>query len=214
MKEIIQNALINSLSFEEYLKRHSEQAERLKKTGFDSEDIASKYSLLNFSRTKRVAKKVSICEALTQKIKENHKDQIWLLITEPWCGDAAHTVPLIHKISEANEHINLRLVYRDENPELMQHFLTNGSAAIPILIFIDKHTLEVYGHWGPRPAAAQQKVTDYKSLENKPPYENLMEDLQKWYNGDKGLSAQSEIIATYTQLVDENQLQKSTSSAK
>ena len=118
--------------------------------------------------------------------------ETWLVISEAWCGDAAQTVPIFYALSKLNENIDFRMVYRDEHPELMSHFLTDGGSAIPIVIFIDTESGKLKGHWGPRPEEAQQMVRDYKALEVKPPYQELAESMQKWYNKDKTVSTQLE----------------------
>ena len=66
------------------------------------------------------------------------KDNFTLLVlAEGWCGDAAQILPVINKIAEYSSLIDLKVVCRDENPELMDQFLTNGSKSIPKVIIID-----------------------------------------------------------------------------
>lgn len=61
-----------------------------------------------------------------------------IAITEDWCGDAMMNIPILLNISEA-ANIETRMVLRDQNLELMDQYLTNGTArSIPIFIFIDK----------------------------------------------------------------------------
>ena len=63
-----------------------------------------------------------------------------LIITESWCGDAAHVIPALNKMAELNPNIDVKLVLRDENLELMDMFLTKGGRAIPKVIMIDDET--------------------------------------------------------------------------
>jgi len=58
------------------------------------------------------------------KIKNYTKDVTWIVITVSWCGDAAHVVPVLNKIAQENEHINLKLVLRDNNDDLMKALKT------------------------------------------------------------------------------------------
>jgi len=52
--------------------------------------------------------------------------------------------------------------------------------------------------WGPRPEEAQKKVMEYKALpEPRPPYEALSVEIQKWYNVDKGVSTQAELLGLF-----------------
>jgi hypothetical protein len=115
------------------------------------------------------------------------------VITEAWCGDAAQTIPLMHAISVASKgKIDIKLVLRDENLELMDHFLTNGGRAIPVLICLDTDTLHQIGKWGPRPALAQQMVVEYKQHPEQS-LEAFKTLLHTWYAKDKTLSQQHEL---------------------
>ena len=67
----------------------------------------------------------------------------------------------------------------------MDQFLTNGGRAIPKLIMIDNEAKEVVGTFGPRPSEATQMVNDYKEEHGKVTPE-FKEDLQRWYNKNKG----------------------------
>ena len=90
--------------------------------------------------------------------------------------------------------IDFRIVLRDDNDELMNLFLTNGTKSIPILIIIDKQTNEVVNYFGPRPVGAKQLIIDYKAQHGIVD-ETAKIALQKWYLSDKGISTQKEIIA-------------------
>ncbi|GAA0382347.1 thioredoxin family protein [Bacillus horti] len=92
------------------------------------------------------------------------KQRKWrgIVLTADWCGDAALCVPIIQRMAEESE-IPLRYLIRDENLELMDQYLTNGtSRAIPIFIFIDEHGAETRV-WGPRSPEVQQLVTELRS---------------------------------------------------
>lgn len=92
---------------------------------------------------------------------------------------------------------------RDEQPALMDHFLTNGkSRSIPKTIMLKKHTLEVIGSWGPRPAKAQAMVDQLKAADT--PMEQLAEQLHRWYKQDKGNSTADEFIKAVHQALRAN----------
>ena len=78
----------------------------------------------------------------------------------------------------------------------MNLFLTNGGKAIPILIILDSESLEVLHVWGPRPKTATLMVEAYKK-EHGSLSPEFKEELQKWYNQDKGQS----ILADLTELL-------------
>jgi hypothetical protein len=116
------------------------------------------------------------------------------VLTESWCGDAAQILPVLNKMAlESNKKIELKLALRDENEELMNHFLTNESKAIPKLIILDKTTGNVVGNWGPRPQGAIDLIENYKEKFGVID-ETAKTELQLWYLHDKGLSTQNEII--------------------
>ena len=115
------------------------------------------------------------------------------MISEGWCGDAAQLLPIINKMAVESGKIDLRIVLRDENEELMNLFLTNKSKAIPILIVVDVATGNVLGNWGPRPKGAADLIIDYKK-EFGVVDETAKNNLQLWYLHDKGLTTQEELI--------------------
>ena len=96
-------------------------------------------------------------------------------------------------MAELSEKIDLKIVFRDENEDLMNLFLTNGTKSIPKLIILDKNTLEVLGNYGPRPIGAKQLILDYKAKHGIVD-ETAKTNLQLWYLHDKGLSTQKEIL--------------------
>ncbi|WP_353057452.1 thioredoxin family protein [Neobacillus niacini] len=80
-----------------------------------------------------------------------------IVLTEDWCGDAMLNNPVLLRVAEA-ANVEVRFVLRDQNLELMDQYLTNGtSRAIPIFIFIDQEGNEV-GVWGPRAPQMQALV--------------------------------------------------------
>ena len=114
-----------------------------------------------------------------------------LVIAEDWCGDASSTIPILARFADAAPGMELRLVRRDEHPELMDRYLTNGSRSIPIVIVLDESYREL-GHWGPRPGALQAWV-----LENRPvvPKAELYPLIRKWYARDRGETTLREVLA-------------------
>ncbi|MEM6736092.1 MAG: thioredoxin family protein [Bacteroidota bacterium] len=188
--EIIELALNNSFSAQEYHTLLSNYAREGKTTGIQKEDFIH-YTKLNAQRSKRINKVMVLRPELIKKIKVL-SSQIWLLITETWCGDAANSVPIIARLAELNQGINLRIVLRDENLELMDQFLTKGGRSIPKLIALDKD-LNVLFHWGPRPEELQKRYWDWKESKNKIPYSEFQSVVQRWYNNDKYQAIQLEL---------------------
>ncbi|UXP31018.1 thioredoxin family protein [Reichenbachiella agarivorans] len=193
-EETIQAAVATAYTFEEYITLIEQLHTEEKATSFPDNKSYYDYSVLGLSRMKRVYKKVELNSEIIDRIKAISSPQHWVLISESWCGDASQTVPVIAKIAEQNPNITLHIVLRDSNPELMAYYKTNGATSIPILVILNENWSEITV-WGPRPAVAQQKVMEYKAMPEaeRPAYEVLSTEIQKWYNADKGLSTQNEI---------------------
>ncbi|WP_156288541.1 thioredoxin family protein [Oceanobacillus salinisoli] len=85
-----------------------------------------------------------------------------IVLTEDWCGDAMLNIPILLKIAE-KAGMEVRMLLRDENLELMDQYLTNGkSRSIPIFIFVDEQGNEV-AKWGPRAKKVQECVDQKRS---------------------------------------------------
>jgi hypothetical protein len=149
------------------------------------------YINLNQRRMYRVEKTFEIVAELAAQIKNGKHKIYWLVLTEHWCGDASQLLPVFNAIAEMSEgKIELKLVYRDQHPELMDAYLTNGTRSIPKLIQLDEH-YTVTAFWGPRPSVAQQLVKQLKS--NPVTAATYANELHLWYAKDKQKSLESEI---------------------
>ena len=193
MKISVAKALFNSYSYSEYRKLVSDLLVEGKSTGNEQSEDLTHYSTLNETRMNRLDKTIKITEGNISKLKSLEGKYIWLVISEGWCGDAAQLLPIINKMAVESGKIDLRIVLRDENEELMNLFLTNKSKAIPILIVVDVATGNVLGNWGPRPKGATDLIIDYK-IEFGVVDETAKNNLQLWYLHDKGLTTQEELI--------------------
>lgn len=188
MVKILKESLDNSINYSEYKRLMQKMVMDKFTTGNEVTEANINYTMLNEKRMSRWDKKIEINDSDTTKIKEFNTQVIWLVITESWCGDAAHLMPVMHKVAELNPNISIRIVLRDDNDNLMNLFLTNGSKSIPKLIMIDADTFEVLDVYGPRPSIATKKTDKFKKEHGKLTPE-FKEDLQRWYNKDKGQTA-------------------------
>ncbi|MCZ2442788.1 MAG: thioredoxin family protein [Flavobacteriales bacterium] len=179
--------------FEEYRKMVESLFEAGKVTGTDQREDLIQYTKLNIQRMKRIDKTVSISPKVADTISKISQPLTWLVITEGWCGDASQITPVLAKMAEINPLIKLCFVLRDENTELMDHFLTNGGRAIPVLICADENG-EVISWWGPRPTEARQIVADLK-VAGETDHQVIMEKVHAWYAKNKGEAIQGEIAA-------------------
>ena len=185
MKQIIEESLKKSISYKDYRDIVKILVENNSTTGNDKSEALINYTLLNDRRMKRWDKTMKVPQEVHNNVAEISEKITWLVLTESWCGDAAHQIPVMNKMAELNDNIDLKVVLRDENEALMNLFLTNGNKSIPKLIMIDNETGDVINSYGPRPSEAIKMVNDYKKEHGKLTPE-FKEDLQHWYNRDKG----------------------------
>ncbi|MBD0823615.1 thioredoxin family protein [Aestuariibaculum marinum] len=185
MKSIIKTSLDRSMSYEAYRDLVKRLAEEHSTTGSEQTEGHKDFTKLNDRRMRRWDKTIKIPEVSQKRISKLTQDITWLVIAESWCGDAAHVLPVLKKIADVNPHITYRVVLRDENPELMDAFLTKGARSIPKVIIIDDNTGEVLSAYGPRPSEATTYVQRFIAKNGKLTPE-FKEDLQHWYNSDKG----------------------------
>lgn len=194
MEALFKKSIENAYTYRQYRDLVTDLLFSGKSTGHEQSEALLRYTQLNVARTNRLDKTMVVADGVRQSLENLKKRYTWLVISEGWCGDAAQLVPIFNKMAEVTDKIDLKIVLRDDNPELMDKFLTNGSRSIPMLIIIDAETFEVQGQFGPRPAGARQLIADYKALHGVVD-EPAKTALQKWYFDDKGISTQMEIMA-------------------
>ncbi|MGC6431918.1 MAG: thioredoxin family protein [Jejuia sp.] len=193
MHPTIKSSLDNSIDYETYKSLMNRLVETCSTTGLQQTEALVNYTKLNARRMKRWDKTLKVSEETKTAVTSFSQPVTWLVITESWCGDAAHVIPVLNKLAELNNNIKLRLVLRDENLELMDMFLTNGGRAIAKLIMIDDSTGEVVDTFGPRPSEATVLVNNYKKEHGKLTQE-FKEDLQVWYNKNKGENIMDDVV--------------------
>ncbi|MBX3240893.1 MAG: thioredoxin family protein [Chitinophagaceae bacterium] len=156
---------------------------------YDNPDYLN-YTKLNWSRMNRWLKRGILQDNLKTVIEKAGVQQ-WIIITEPWCGDAAHSVPFLEMMARLNRNITVEYELRDSEPFRINEYLTNGSKSIPKLIIRDTEGNDL-GTWGPRPAACQ--VLYNKLATEKADFETVKTALQHWYNADNGKGVQEELL--------------------
>ena len=194
MKDIIVKSLANTFSYEDYRTRLQSLLALGKTSGDEQSADLVHYSELNETRMNRLDKTIKITSENEAFLATLNKEYIWLVLSEGWCGDAAQILPIINKMAQISDKVELKIAFRDENPELMNLYLTNGGKAIPKMIILEKNALEVIADWGPRPAEAIKLIVDYKAKHGIVD-ETAKADLQMWYLHDKGISTQNEIVS-------------------
>lgn len=152
------------------------------------------YARLGHSRMKRWGRSLILHENLVNHVRSIERPQSWIVITEPWCGDAAPMIPFIARLADENIHITLDIQLRDQPPFLIEQYLTNGGRSIPKLIVRDAEGKDLFT-WGPRPSSAKQLVVDLNGSGAEK--SEVVLALQNWYNDDKGNEMQQEWLALF-----------------
>lgn len=165
--------------------------EQNKTTGTNHSEAYLHYSRMNLKRLERWLAKGELLPKTVETIAAIDQKQHWVVLTEAWCGDAAHSLGFISKMTDLNDLITFEWKLRDENLDLMDKHLTNGGRSIPKLI-VYNHTGNELFDWGPRPAPIQAAYLNMKKQDL--PYDEISVELQKMYNADKGIGIQTEII--------------------
>lgn len=190
--QLVQSKLKDAMSYQQYRALVKGHREAGTSTGPEQSKALSNYTLLNDSRMGRLDKTVQLGDAEREIVGRRQGRQTWLVITESWCGDAAQSMPVINKFAEANDQIDLKVVLRDEHPELMDAFLYNGTRSIPVLIVWDWEQEAVTHVWGPRPSTANEMVARYKEVHGELDAE-FKKNLQIWYNKDRSQTIISDL---------------------
>ena len=128
------------------------------------------------------------------RLKHITTPQIWLVLTEAWCGDAAQNIPFFVKLANHNPLIELRFILRDQNPEIMDAYLTNGGRSIPKLVALNRDNFEELFTWGPRPQVLQKKFEAYLEDSKGVSQGEFMESMHLWYARDKNNNINAEFM--------------------
>jgi thiol-disulfide isomerase/thioredoxin len=82
-----------------------------------------------------------------------------LALAEDWCGDVYRELPTIVRIAEATG-AELRVFRRDENPDIMDEYLSNNgkSRAIPVFVFFTNDQRYI-AHFVERSAGASRELS-------------------------------------------------------
>lgn len=190
---LIENSLDNSYSYTEYRNHITLLLQDGLATGNTQSEDLTHYTTLNEVRMNRLDKTIVVPDEIKHKLAQLKKQHVLLVISEGWCGDAAQILPVINKMAGASDALELEIVLRDENDELMNDYLTNGARSIPKLVLVEKDSLTARGSWGPRPHDAAKLITDFKAAHGVI-NEEAKTELQKWYLHDKGHSTMEEIL--------------------
>lgn len=148
-----------------------------------------------------VGKNVELWAAMWRhaRVDEDHVRRVtslsgtWhlLVLSEDWCGDAVNTVPVVAMLAARCPNLDLRVLGRDANPDLMDAHLTGLSRSIPVIIVLDDAYVE-RGWWGPRPTVLQRWVSGQGQLLEKT---SRYREARTWYARDRGRTTLEEVVS-------------------
>lgn len=185
------------LTYSAYLERLAEAAREADSVTGDVVAIErAAATKLNLKRSERIAKIYGVSAPLAEALAAIDAPQLWMVLTEPWCGDSAQCLPYIAKMAALSPKIDLRILLRDQNLAIMDRYLTNGGRAIPKLVAYSADGEELF-QWGPRPAEAAEihhagKAAGIEKTQ-------LLEKLHLWYGRDRGKTIDAEFVKILSQ---------------
>ena len=181
----------NGMSYNTYLDITQKMEVEGKTSGENQSEAMVHYTNMNVKRMNRWNKTWNPSPEVKSIIQKSTDKINFLIITEAWCGDAAHNIPMLAKLIESNTNWNLKFVWRDVDTSIIDAYLTNGSRSIPKLVAFNEDN-DVLFTWGPRPEPLQDIYLDLRDKET--PYPDINTTLQTWYNQDKGQHIEKEFI--------------------
>jgi len=190
---ITQEHLAKAITYTQYRELIDKLLAENKTSGTNHSEEMVEYTRMNMHRMRRVEKTTVLDDEMIQLLLSVQTKMVWVVLTEAWCGDAAQNVPAIVKMADASPLIDIKLLLRDENLDVIDHYLTDGGRSIPKLIALKADTLEELGTWGPRPEPAQKLFLDMKA--QNVPFKEFAEKLHGWYAKDHSHTLQHEFKA-------------------
>ena len=188
MKIITPALLEDAYGYEVYRELLDELLTKNMTTGSNQSESMLNYARLNDKRMRKWVR-LENKPRIRGQSKEISANDLAFVVTEG-CRDAAQSLPFIHKMSELNTNIDLKLISRDEHSEVIDQFLTNGGRSIPKLIALDQG-LNVLGDWGPRPEPIQKEFLENKITQERTGKE-FSEYMHLWYAKDRANTFQNE----------------------
>lgn len=190
---ITEEILLKALSFEDYMALTKTIVADDNPQGIYQNPKTHRYTRSNLERMNKVLQNVTISQKLYNALSDLKQEWIWVVLSEPWCGDAGWGTPALYLIALCSDKIDFKILLRDEHKEIMRACQTEGSDSIPKLICIRKNNLEELGNWGPRPKVLQQIVLEGMKQPNFD-YRESVRAIHAWYEADMTKIIQEEIL--------------------
>lgn len=191
---ITQKIIQDALTYGQYRTLINRLLAQGKTTGTNHSEAMLEYTTMNVRRMNRWDKTAVVSSELQEKMENITVPQVWLVLTEAWCGDAAQSLPFLAKLSSYSDKVDLRLILRDEHPEVMDAYLTDGGRSIPKLAALQQDNLNELFTWGPRPQLLQQKFLAYREVPDGVSQLEFTESMHLWYARDKHATMDAEFL--------------------
>lgn len=183
----------NGFSYAEYKEAWREGKDRSAGDLDRDERKMLHYLRYNWERSLAVENEFDISDNLRSAVDDIDEPQLWMVITEPWCGDSAFCLPVIRAAAERSDQVTLRILHRDDNLDIMDQYLTGGSRSIPKLVAFSQEGSERF-QWGPRPDEGQ-RLFDHLKEQGRDKME-IVEELISWYEDGGYENVDEELVET------------------
>ncbi len=138
-----------------------------------------------------ILKRVTIPPEMSARVEALGGRWRLLALSEDWCGDSINILPIVARLADSVTNMELRILGRDANPDIMDAHLTGTSRSIPIVILLNNKFHEC-GWWGPRPFALQRWVQE-KGMRLTPT--ERYREIRSFYARDRGATTIEEIVS-------------------
>lgn len=191
---VTEQVIEKGFSYSEFVEFTEKLVEEKRTTGANQSEAYLDYTRMCLQRMNRWNKTAKVSAKMTHLMESIQESQIWLIITEAWCGDGAQSIPYLAKLAELNPKIKLRIIMRDEYPEIMDAYLTNGARSIPKLVaFTEDLKVELFT-WGPKPLYLMNRHKEYKHDSKGLSYSGFLEEIHLWYAKNKNQDLEAELF--------------------
>ena len=185
--------LDGGFSYSEFVELTERLVQENRTTGANQSEEYLAYTRICLQRMVRWNKTSKVSEKLELLVKKVNQPQVWLVITEAWCGDGAQSIPHLAKLADLTPLITLKIIFRDEHPDLMDAYLTNGNRSIPKLVAMTADLQQELFTWGPKPKYLLDLHAAFKQNSEGRSYSDFLEEVHLWYAKNKQKDLESEI---------------------
>ena len=109
------------------------------------------------SRWQAVYDRVTLTDSQKQLLGGFKRKMNVLCMSGAWCGDCVRQGPILQRIAEASDVIDLRFLDRDSNPDLRERLRVMGGMRVPVVVFLSEDFFEC-GRFGARTLSTYRRM--------------------------------------------------------